>query len=52
MDYDEAMDARVSRAEAKREIEAHDCEGWEAFVRDHGDLPYYDGATVLNWLGY
>lgn len=52
MTYEEAMDSTVSRAEAKREIDAHDCEGWEAFVADHGDLPSYPGATVLAWLGY
>jgi len=52
MTYDEAIEVTVSRAQAKREISLHDCDGWDAFVADVGDKPYYTGAEVLDWLGY
>ncbi len=49
----EAMDATVTRAEAKAEIERHDCDGgWEAFIAEVGDKPEYLGSEVLGWLGY
>lgn len=52
MNYDEAMEATVSREQARREIAKHDCDGWDVFVRDVGDKPSYTGAEVLGWLGY
>jgi len=52
MTYDEAIEARVSRAEARAEIALHDCEGWDAFLRDLGDRDEYAGREVLDWLGY
>lgn len=51
MTYAEAMIARVSRMEAKREIAKHGA-SWAEFLADCGDLQEYDGATVLEWLGY
>lgn len=52
MDYEEAMEATISRKEAMREIAKHDCEGWSAFIADVGDKYEYTGAEVLDWLGY
>lgn len=52
MDYFEAISAEVSRAEAKAEIEGHDCEGWDAFLAEVGDKETYLGKEVLDWLGY
>lgn len=53
MNFDEAMDAVVSRDEARKEIELHQVEGgWTAFVEEIGDKPEYSGAEVLAWLGY
>jgi hypothetical protein len=52
MTYDEAVEATVTREEARREIERHDCEGWQAFLTDEGDHDEYAGADVLGWLGY
>ncbi len=52
MSYEEAVEATVSRAEAKAEIERHGGDGWDVFVADHGDHTEYSGDTVLGWLGY
>lgn len=52
MSYEEATEATVSPAEARAEIAKHDCEGWDAFIRDCGDRTEYRGADVLGWLGY
>lgn len=52
MTYDEAIEATVSQAQAKREVERHDCDGWAAFIEDVGDKATYTGAEVLGWLGY
>lgn len=52
MDYDEACEATLTRDEARREIERHDCEGWKAFLTDVGDQEEYSGQVVLDWLGY
>lgn len=52
MNFDDALEAVVCRAEAQAEIARHDCEGWEAFLRDVGDRDEYLGAEVLAWLGY
>lgn len=64
MDYEDAIDAIVSREEARREIAQH-CTGldgrvieselaetWQEFAEDCGDHPTYLGKTVLDWLGY
>jgi hypothetical protein len=49
----EAMEAEVTREEAKAEIDRHDSDGgWDVFIAEHGDHPEYEGATVLGWLGY
>lgn len=53
MTYDEAIETTFTRAEARREIEAHDSDGgWSAFVAEVGDKAEYTGDEVLGWLGY
>lgn len=53
MDYETALTATVTRAEARREIGRHDVEGgFAAFLVEVGDRSEYTGADVLNWLGY
>ena len=54
MNYDEAVEATVSKAEAKREIQKHDWDGdaWETFLEDVGEKEEYLGQEVLDWLGY
>lgn len=51
MNYDEAHDATVSRACARREILKHGAD-WQEFLTEVGDKPEYVGAEVLDWLGY
>lgn len=51
MDYETATQARVTREEAQREIELHDC-NFAEFLRDVGDRQEYSGGEVLAWLGY
>ena len=51
MDYDEACEAMVTRAEAKAEIQNHGAEFYR-FVRECGDCGEYRGQVVLDWLGY
>ncbi len=51
MEYEDAMEAEVTREEARREIANHDCE-FSEFLEDCGDKPEYKGSEVLNWLGY
>ncbi|CAE6842653.1 hypothetical protein [Paraburkholderia aspalathi] len=51
--YEDACEEIVTRAEAKAEIDKHDCEGgWEGFLAEAGDRPEYEGRDVLDWLGY
>lgn len=54
MDYEEAKEAEVTRAQAKKEIAKHGNPegGWETFVAEVGDKATYTGSEVLNWLGY
>ncbi len=53
MDYETACEAEVSRDEARQEIERHDVDGgFAAFLADCGDHQAYQGAVVLDWLGY
>jgi hypothetical protein len=51
MSYEEAIEATVTREEAKREIAAHGA-SWDEFIAECGDKPEYSGSTVLDWLGY
>lgn len=51
MDYSEAIDIEVTRAEAIREIKKHYAD-LDNFFADCGDLEEYPGAVVLDWLGY
>ena len=51
MDYEEAMKATITRAEAIREIEDHQLPVDEFFA-EVGDRETYRGADVLIWLGY
>lgn len=54
MTLEEAMEATVTREEARREIEEnHSCDGgWLAFVEEHGWHDTYPGSVVLGWIGY
>lgn len=51
MSFEEAMNAEVTRDDARREILRHSLDP-EDFFLDVGDFPTYDGADVLGWLGY
>lgn len=51
MDYETALDARIPRALAQREIEMHDAR-WSDFVDAAGEKEYYLGNEILDWLGY
>ncbi len=51
MNYDEAVLATVTRAQAMRELAAHGVNAAEFFA-DVGDKQMYTGAEVLDWLGY
>ena len=51
MDYEEAIEATVTKQEAKKEIELHYLR-FSDFVLDHGNFETYKGNDVLKWLGY
>ena len=51
MTYDDALKATVDAATARREVERHGHD-WNEFVADLGDRVEYEGADVLDWLGY
>ena len=51
MDYYEAIESKVTRLEAKREIELHSLR-FVDFVVDVGSKDTYKGSEVLDWLGY
>jgi hypothetical protein len=51
MDFEEAQQAIVSKAEAAREIEKHGHNPQEFFA-EIGERAEYTGAEVLAWLGY
>ena len=51
MNYDEAIHATVTRAEAIAEIKQHGVSVQE-FFNEVGDRSEYLGADVLDWLGY
>jgi len=59
MDYEDALEALVTRDEARHEIDKHvipDDDSpqatWERFLREVGDKQEYRGSEVLDWLGY
>lgn len=60
MGYDEAMQAEVTREEARAEISRHfqGCEAsyleeaWADFLAQEGDCDTYEGSQVLSFLGY
>ncbi|MGO4395899.1 hypothetical protein AB4Z46_31545 [Variovorax sp. M-6] len=56
MNYEDAIEVTVTRAQALAEIKRHHRERYtEAeveFFEDCGDKPTYTGAEVLGWLGY
>lgn len=52
MEYEEAIEATVTREQARKEVEKHDGEGFALFLEDCGDRPTYKGSEVLGWLGY
>lgn len=41
----------ISAAESKREVEKHGL-SWDAFVSEVGEKAEYEGAEILNWIGY
>jgi hypothetical protein len=51
MDYEQAIEATVTKAKAAREIRKHGLNP-EDFFKEVGTRPEYSGADVLNWLGY
>jgi hypothetical protein len=51
MNYEEAMEATVTREEAEREIRKHGINPTEFFL-EVGYRDTYTGAEVLSWLGY
>lgn len=51
MNYDEAIHATVTRAEAIAEIKEHGLPV-EEFLNEVGDRCEYLGSDVLGWLGY
>ena len=53
MVYEEAVEATVTREEARREIARHDIDGtFNDFLAEVGDRAEYRGQEVLDWLGY
>lgn len=48
---EDAMEAEVTKAEAKAEIKKHKLE-WNDFIEEVGDKELYSGSEVLEWLGY
>lgn len=53
LNYHDACEEIVTRAEAKAEIEKHDIDGtFETFLAEVGDREEYEGREVLDWLGY
>ena len=53
MTYEEAINATITKEEARREIELHGL-SFDDFVEDAGDgeALTYPGQKVLEWLGY
>ena len=51
MDYEEARQVMVSKAEAIAEIRDHDADPQD-FFNDCGERDQYRGRVVLDWLGY
>jgi len=51
MNYEDACEAEVTRAEARAEIDKHDVPGgFAAFLEEVGDRDAYLGHEVLDWL--
>lgn len=51
MTYEEAIEAKVTKAEAIRELEKHGL-SFADFSKDHGNKATYKGSDVLAWMGY
>lgn len=51
MNYDEACEIEVTKAEAIRELEKHFVDISD-FFNECGEHDTYLGEVVLNWLGY
>ncbi len=54
MDYYEAIECEVTAAEARQEIDKHDCTDTsiEDFQTIYGTHDAYCGGDVLHYLGY
>lgn len=51
MDYWEAIEVEVTKAEAVREVEKHGIDKTEFFA-ELGEKDCYQGKDILDWLGY
>lgn len=51
MNYEQAVEAEVSKEEALAEVCKHGCSTTE-FLSEMGNKDSYEGAEVLAWLGY
>lgn len=53
MTFDQIYDEEptVTRGQARHEIARHGL-NWSDFTAECGDSDQYNGADVLNWLGY
>ena len=51
MNFDDAWQATITRAQARKEIKLHDAR-FSEFLAEVGDKATYTGAEVLGWLGY
>ena len=51
MNYEQAIKYKVTKKEAKKEIELHFLD-FNDFLNDIGNKKYYKGSQILNWLGY
>lgn len=51
MNYEEAIETKVSRKQAEREIKRHGLDPNDFFA-EFGSREQYNGSDILGWLGY
>lgn len=51
MNFQEALKAKVTKEQARIEIEKHNL-NFAEFVQEKGDKEFYSGKVVLFWMGY
>lgn len=49
--YEDALEATVTKAQALREVKRHQCDEQE-FLQEVGDKEAYVGSEILQYLGY